>query len=75
MVVNNKQAALKIIEQMPDDVSLEDIMHELYFRQRVDRGLKESEEGKLIPHDEVMREIAEWLRSSGRPARGETSAT
>jgi hypothetical protein len=29
MVVNNKQAALKIIEQMPDDVSLEDIMYEL----------------------------------------------
>jgi predicted transcriptional regulator len=63
MVVNNKQAALKIIEQMPDDVSLEDIMYELYFRRRVDRGLKESEEGKLIPHDEVMREMVECTRT------------
>ena len=61
-----KQAALKIIESMPDDASLEDIMYELYFRQRVDRGLKEVDEDQTVSHDEVRRSVAEWLRSAGR---------
>jgi hypothetical protein len=45
MAVTPKQAALKIIEQMPADASLEDIRYELYFQQRVDRGLQEFDAG------------------------------
>jgi hypothetical protein len=63
---DGKQAALRIIEDLPDDASLQDIMYALYFRQRVDRGLRESDEGKTIPHEEVERSVAEWLRSTGR---------
>jgi predicted transcriptional regulator len=62
----SKQAALRIIESMPDDASLEDIMYELYFRQRVDRGLRELEEGHTVSHEEVQRSIAQWLQSAGR---------
>ena len=43
---------------MPDDVSLEDIMYELYFRQRVDRGLTELEEGKRVTHESIKRSLA-----------------
>ena len=35
--------ALKIIEAMPDRVSLEDITYDLYFRQRIDQGKYELE--------------------------------
>jgi len=63
---NSKQAALRIIEDLPDDASVEDIIYALYFRQRVDRGLRESDEGRTIPHDEVERSVSEWLRSTGR---------
>jgi predicted transcriptional regulator len=63
---HSKQAALRIIEGMPDEASLEDIMYKLYFRQRVDRGLRELDEGQTVAHDEVERSVAEWLRSTGR---------
>ena len=62
----NKQAALKMIARMPDDASLEEIMYELFFRERVDRGLKELDKGKTVSHEEVRRSVARWLRSSGR---------
>jgi predicted transcriptional regulator len=64
--VTAKQAALKIIAQMPSDASLEDIMYELYFRQRVDRGLQELDAGQTISHEEVKRNLAKWLQSSGQ---------
>ena len=66
MASNTKQEALKLIERLPDDASLEDIMYELYFRQRVDRGLRELEESETVPHDEVERSVVTWLRSTGR---------
>jgi predicted transcriptional regulator len=47
-----KRAALKMIE--------------LYFRQRVDRGLRELDEGKTISHKEVKRSVVKWLQSAGR---------
>ena len=66
MEVSAKQAALRMIELMPDDVSLEDIVYELYFRQRIDRGLDELDQGKTVSNEEVKRSVAKWLQSAGR---------
>ncbi len=66
MPKGTKQAVLKMIERMPEKSSVEDIMYELYFRQRVDRGLKELAAGKTISHKQVKRSIAKWRKSAGR---------
>ena len=66
MDISPKQAALNMIGGMPDGVSLEDIMYELYFRQRVDRGLYELDNGRVVSQDEVKEILAGWLQSSGR---------
>jgi hypothetical protein len=66
MAISAKQAALKVIESMPEDASLEEVMYELYFRKRVDRGLRELEEGKTISHAEIKRSLAKWLQSAGQ---------
>ena len=61
MAVTPEQAALKTIEQMPADASLEDIMSALYFRQKVDRELQEFDAGKTISHREVKKSLARWF--------------
>lgn len=66
MAISTKRTALRVIERMPDDASLEDIMYELYFRQRIDRGLRELDEGKTVSHEEVKRGLVKWLQSAGR---------
>jgi predicted transcriptional regulator len=66
MAISTKEAALKMIGRMPDDASLEDIMYELYFRQRVDRGLRELDAGKTVSHEEVKRSLVKWLQSAGQ---------
>jgi predicted transcriptional regulator len=66
MATGTKQAALRIIQQLPDKASLEDIMYELYVRQRIDRGLRELAAGRTVSHAEVKRSVAKWLRSVGR---------
>jgi hypothetical protein len=36
-------------------------MAELYFRLQVDAGLKELNEDKGIPHEEVEKQMSKWL--------------
>jgi len=61
-----KKEVLKMIERMPDDASIEDIMYELYVRAQVEAGLEDIRAGRTVPHDEVMLEFAKWLQSTGQ---------
>ena len=61
-----KRTALWMIKRIPDNASLEDIMYELYFRQRIDRGLRELAQGKTVSQEEVKRSLVKWLQSAGR---------
>ncbi len=56
-----KQQVIQIIQSLPDGVTLDDIMAELYFKLQVDAGLKELDEGKGIPHEEVEKRMSKWL--------------
>ena len=45
-----KQQVIQMIKKLPDKVSVDDILAELYFRLQVDKGLKELDESKGNPH-------------------------
>jgi len=57
-----KDEVIKMIQNMPKETSVEDIMAELYFRYQVDEGLKQLDEGRGIPHEEVEKRMAKWLK-------------
>ncbi|MBN2019244.1 MAG: hypothetical protein JW749_03355 [Sedimentisphaerales bacterium] len=52
---------MKTIEQLPENVSWEDILERINFVVAVRKGLRELDEGKGIPHDKIKEEFAEWL--------------
>ncbi len=57
-----KEEVIKMIQNMPQDTSIEDIMAELYFRYQVDEGLRQLDEGKGIPHEEIEKRMEKWLK-------------
>lgn len=57
-----KEKVITMIQHMPQDTSIEDIMAELYFRYEVDEGLKQLDEGEGIPHEEVEKRMGKWLK-------------
>ncbi len=52
-----KDAARQIIEQLPDQATWDDIMYELYVKQKIEEGLADIEAGRTIPHDQVKAEL------------------
>ncbi len=56
-----KEQVIHMIQSLPENATLDDIMAELYFRLQVDAGLRELDEGKGIPHEEVQKRMSRWL--------------
>ncbi|MFD0698020.1 hypothetical protein ACFQZT_28500 [Paenibacillus sp. GCM10027628] len=56
-----KGEVIKLIQELPEDVTMEDILYKLYVRARIEEGLKEVNLGQGIPHDEAMEKISKWL--------------
>lgn len=52
-----KKSAQHIIDQLPEQVSWNDIMYELYAKQKIEAGLKAVEEGRTIPHEQIRARI------------------
>ena len=52
-----KQKVRDLLERLPDDCSLDDVVYHLYVMQKVEAGLADVEAGRLIPHDVVAAEL------------------
>jgi len=61
MWMSTKDLVLELINSMPETVTLEDIMAELYFRLKVDSGLKDLDADRFLEHAEVKRRLSRYL--------------
>jgi predicted transcriptional regulator len=48
-----KQQALNAVQALPDSATFEDVLEQLLFISKVERGLAEADAGHLIPHEQV----------------------
>lgn len=55
-----KDEARKLLENLPEEVSWDDVMYELYVRKKIDEGIQAADEGKLISHDEVKKRFLKY---------------
>ena len=63
--METKQAVRALLDRLPDDCSVEDVLYHLYVLQAVERGRAEVAAGRTIPHEEVDRAMRQkWLRGN-----------
>ena len=48
-----KDEAKKLIEQLPDGATWDDVMHQIYVRQAIESGLADSEAGRTTDVSQV----------------------
>ncbi len=53
--MQTKQAVRELLDELPDDCSLEDVPYHVYVMQRVSKGLAEADAGDLVFHEQVER--------------------
>lgn len=57
---SDKQDAIEVIEQLPDNVPMDEIVYRLYVVNKVRRGMQDIEAGRGISSEELAREIEQW---------------
>ena len=60
-----KDKVIELIKTLPDDITVDDIMGELYFKSQVDEGLAQLDRGEGIPHEDVEKRMSRWLSQQG----------
>jgi len=50
-----KNEAKRLIENLPDTASWDDLMYEVYVRQKIEEGIKAADEDRVLTHEEVRK--------------------
>lgn len=52
-----KEEAKRLVDQLPDNFTWEDLMHEIYVRQAIEKGLGDSEAGRTMSLEKVRKQF------------------
>ena len=52
-----KEQARALVEDLPNDASWDDIMYQLYVRQKIALGIQAGKDGRVQSHEEVKRKL------------------
>lgn len=58
--VSVKDRVRRALEEMPNDVSFEEVMERIFILQKVERGRQQIAAGEGIPHEEARRQMKRW---------------
>jgi predicted transcriptional regulator len=60
--VDAKVIAKTALDLLPNDASWESILDRMRYLAAIDEGLRDIEAGRVVPHEEVKRQLHEWLQ-------------
>jgi predicted transcriptional regulator len=52
-----KEAARDVVERLRDDATWDDLMYELYVKQKIEQGIADVEAQRVVPHERVRTEL------------------
>jgi len=56
-----KEEVRRMLDQIPDDATFEDIQYHIYVRQKIDRGLDDVARGRVLTEEEFDQRMSRWL--------------
>jgi len=57
-----KDIAKHVIDTLPDEVTMDDIIHALYISAKFNHGEREIREGKGVSHEEAKKRLQKWVK-------------
>ncbi|MBL8826490.1 MAG: hypothetical protein JNM18_05855 [Planctomycetaceae bacterium] len=67
-----KDQVREVLDQLPEDATLTEIVRAIAFSRIVEKGLAQAEAGQLIDDQEVLKLVEAWEASAGlqKPSNG-----
>ncbi len=55
-----RDKAMETVKEFPQEFDLEELIERLVLVEKIEKGLKQIEEGKTVPHEQVKEMIKKW---------------
>lgn len=55
-----KSDVLALLEEMPEEFEVDDLMYELYVQTAIEEGDRDLEAGRILSHEEVLKLVQSW---------------
>jgi len=60
-MMSAKEEVRRMLDQIPEEATLEDIQYHIYVRQQIARGLEDVDNGRVVSEEEAERRMSKWL--------------
>jgi predicted transcriptional regulator len=60
--MTTKELLRKLLDRLPDDATIEDVQYQIYVLQKIRAGEEDLEAGRTVPHEQVLKDLAQWLK-------------
>jgi hypothetical protein len=57
----NKDKILEAIRQLPDTISLDELIERIILLDKIETGLQQSATGQIIPDEKLDEKLPKWL--------------
>lgn len=57
-----KDVAHQLIDRLPDEASLDDIIHALYIQAKIEHGEQQIREGLGVSDEEALKRLSKWVK-------------
>jgi hypothetical protein len=58
----SKDVAKEVIDGLPDEASMDDIIHALYVREKFEHGERQIREGRGLSHEAAKKRLQKWVK-------------
>lgn len=58
--MSEKEMVLESINKLENNVTIEEMLYEIYVQYEVKLGLKDIEEGRVISEKELLKQMRDW---------------
>lgn len=59
--VPTKDEMIKLIQELPADATVADVMERLYLLDKIERGIRQADTGQKVSQEEARQRMARWL--------------
>ena len=61
-MVTKKDLMHKVVDQLPDEADWDDAIDRLLYIEGIERGLADVKAGRVISHEELLKQIETWRK-------------
>ncbi|OHB98774.1 MAG: hypothetical protein A2W74_03040 [Planctomycetes bacterium RIFCSPLOWO2_12_38_17] len=62
MFALDKEKIINSLRDLPEKTTVEEAMERLYLLAKIEKGIKQADEGECVSHEEAKEKMKKWLK-------------